>query len=235
MVGNIFLKTVRQMSLVIFSSDDKPFLVGKYHVMYRTIDVNLDDPDTTFILHSDRFGSKDAEEWLPYIGNRLVVITDKKPKKNKRIEDSLIIHDSLKGGQPDELLNSVTAILTWKDRRAVWEKIRGWLPIPYAVAFLRVNVSDIGFWRTFNKANMEMNDDIVRAVMAFGITPKRIRIKWPKKKKKEELAPFPFRPSDYHWCNIVQTFIPAANEVRNKSDVIPSGIRKTKERALEWL
>jgi len=223
------------MSLVIFSSDVTPFVKGKHHMMYRNIDVNLDDPETTFILHTDNFTAKKVEEWLPYIGNKLVIITDKAPKITKKVEDHVIVHDSLKKKRHNEMLNSVTAIITWTDRRAVWNKIRGWLPIPYALAFLRENVDDIDFWQTLNRANMEMDDDIVRSIMAFGITPKRGRINWPKKKKVEEVAPVPFRPTDYHWREIVQTFIPVANEVRSKAKNIPTSMRKTKEATLEWL
>ena len=89
----------------------------------------------------------------------------------------------------EQFLVSVNAILKWPDRRKVYQQIQT-LPIPYALAFLRQNVSDIDFWRLVADANMEMDDDIVRAIFAFGIKGDRAkRIKFPKKKKKEVEVP----------------------------------------------
>ena len=219
--------------IVIFTRDERPFLVGKYHVMHKNVDAELSDPDTTFILHTHSFTAKQVEEWLPYIGNRLVVVINKAPRLNKKIEDRVIIDQSLKI-KDDELLPAVHAILMWSDRRKVWQKIKGWMPIPYALAFLRANVDDSKFWRLVAKANMQMDDDIVRAVFAYGIVGKRSKIKWPKKQKQEELPPAPFRHNDKYWREIVTTFIPATNEVRDKGNV-PAGIKKRKEKVNEWL
>ena len=135
----------------------------------------------------------------------------------------------------EQFLVSVNAILKWPDRRKVYQQIQT-LPIPYALAFLRQNVSDIDFWRLVADANMEMDDDIVRAIFAFGIKGDRAkRIKFPKKKKKEVEVPAPFRSTDKYWEEIVVNAISVTNEVRHMGDALPDKVGKRRRRVVEWL
>lgn len=135
-----------------------------------------------------------------------------------------------------QFLQGVNAILKWPDRRKVLQQIES-LPIPYALAFLRVNTSDIDFWRLVAKANMEMNDDIVKAIFAFGIKGDRTkRISFPKKKKKgEDVAPAPFRENDKYWRQIMDNDISVTNQARHMGDALPQGIGKRPRRVVEWL
>tara|TARA_R100000152_G_C6779345_1_gene210898 strand:+ start:1877 stop:2557 length:681 start_codon:yes stop_codon:yes gene_type:complete len=226
------------MGIVIFTRDetfqeDWNILHGNVVIMRNEIDSPMTDPDTTFILYSDKFKNKDVKEWLPHIGNRLIVVTSKKPTISANEKPYVIIHPSLTGDK-DSLLVGINAILQWPDRRRVWVSQKG-MPIPYALAFLRENVDDIDFWRLVAKANMQMSDDIVRSIFAYGITGKRSKVKWPKKKKAEDMAPFPFRQSDLYWREIVTNFIPATNDLRARGDTLPKGVRKTSEQVTEWI
>ena len=221
------------MGVVIFTNDDEQFLVGKYVLMVGSIDTPPTDPDTTYILRANRFTEKDVEAWLPYIANRLIVTIDKPPKITKKTEDNVII-DNVYNKSDRNLLTSVEAMLSWTDRKRVWHLIQD-LPIPYALAFLRTNRDDIDLWRLIAKANMEMDDDYVRAIFAYAVKENRRKTKWPKKKKEEDIAPSPFRQNDKYWKQIVTTIKSVANEVRVGSDELPKGMRKTKEATDKWI
>lgn len=130
---------------------------------------------------------------------------------------------------------SVNAILKWPDRRQVYKQIET-LPVPYALAFLRENVSDLKFWKLLAKANMEMDDSVVKAIMAFGIQADRAkRTQFPKKKKKEATPPAPFRSTDKYWENIVVNDIRVTNEARHMGDALPDKVGKRRRRVVEWL
>ena len=226
------------MGIVIFTNEEtfqKDWNISNDNVviMRNEIDAPMNDPDTTFILYSDTFKGKDVREWHPHIGNRLIVVTSKKPTISASEKPHVIIHTSLTG-EKDSLLVGINAILQWPDRRRVWAS-QGGMPIPYALAFLRENVDDIDFWRLVAKSSMHMNDDIVRAIFAYGIKGKRSKVKWPKKKKTEETAPFPFRQNDLYWKEIVTNFIPATNDLRARGEALPKGVRKTSEQVTEWI
>ena len=221
------------MGVVIFTNDDEQFLVGKYVLMVGSIDTPPSDPDTTYILRTNRFTEKDVEAWLPYITKRLVVTIDKPPKITKKTEDNVII-DKVYNKSDRNLLTSVEAMLSWTDRKRVWHLIQD-LPIPYALAFLRTNRDDIDLWRLIAKANMEMDDDFVRAIFAYAVKENRAKTRWPKKKKEEDTAPSPFRQNDKYWKQIVTTIKSVANEVRVGSDELPKGMRKTKEATDKWI
>jgi hypothetical protein len=222
------------MGVVIFTNDDEQFLVGKYVLMVGSIDTPPSDPDTTYILRTNRFTEKDVEAWLPYITNRLVVTIDKPPKITKKTEDNVVIDTAYKKRNDRTLLTSVEAMLSWTDRKRVWHLIQD-LPIPYALAFLRTNRDDIDLWRLIAKANMEMDDDYVRAIFAYAVKENRGKTQWPKKKKEEDIAPAPFRQNDIYWKEILQTIKSVANEVRSTSSQLPKGMRKTKEAVDKWV
>ena len=222
------------MGIVIFTDDDEKFLVGKYVLMTGVVDTPPSDPDTTYILRTNRFTEKQVVEWLPYIGKRLVVTIVKQPKITSKTEDNVIL-DYKRSRTPNKYGMDITAILAWTDRKRVWHTIQG-LPIPYAFKLLRPNTTDcIDFWRLIAKANMEMDDDYVRAIFAYGLEGNRRQTKWEKKTKVEDEAPHPFRQSDKYWKEIVATIKNVANEVRSTGGELPKGMRKTKEASDKWI
>ena len=221
------------MGVVIFTNDDEKFMVGNYILMTGKIDTPPSNPDTTYILRTDRFTQKDVEAWLPYVGNRLVVCTEKPPVITGDLQDSVII-DEWATRQGRSYLNDVMAMLSWKDRKRVWYAIRE-LPIPYGLAFLRQNRDDIALWRRIAQANMELPDEYVRAIFAYGVEASHEKTKWPKKNKDVQDVPLPFRQTDKYWKEILEGNDSAANEIRDKAVEIPKNINKTKVGANEWI
>ena len=128
----------------------------------------------------------------------------------------------------------VNALLKFSDRKQVWLQVQR-LPVPYALAFLRVNRNEIDFWRRVASANMELPDSYVRAIFAYGTYGVRGRINYPQKKKAEDVVPLPFRENDKYWREIVANFKSVANEVRDKSDTLPKGMRKTRDSEVKWV
>lgn len=225
---------VMYMGVVIFTKDDKPFMVGNYILMVGKIDTSLSGKDTTYILRTDRFNEAEVKKWLPFIENRLVVCIEKAPKISKDIQDHVIIDSSLQKPNDKTLLNSVVAMLSWPDRKRVWHQIQG-LPIPYALAFLRVNRDDINLWRRIALNNMEVDDDFITAIFAYGVEPDRKKTVWPKKAKAVDEAPAPFRQNDEHWRMIVDNDVLVANEIRRTASQLPKGMKKTVEKVNTWL
>ena len=221
------------MGVVIFTNDDTKFMVGNYIMMVGEIDCPPSDPSTTYILRTKKFTEKDVEEWLPFIGNKLVICIDKPPKITKKTQDSVIIDDSFKKGG-ERHLNSIMAMFSWKDRLRVFKAIKV-LPIPYALAFLKENRGDIKLWRRIAMANMELPDEYMRAIFAYSIEPDHAKTVWPKKKKKEATAPLPFREKDKYWKEIITGIDSVANEIRESGQELPKGVRKTKVVVNEWV
>lgn len=128
----------------------------------------------------------------------------------------------------------VNALLKFGDRKRVWLQAQR-LPVPYALAFLRVNRHDINFWRRVAQSNMELPDNYTRAIFAYGLEGIRGRINYPQKKKKVDVVPLPFRENEKYWREIVANFKSVANEVRDMSDVLPKGMKKTRDSDVKWL
>ena len=219
--------------MIIFTNDDEKFLAEPHVLMVGRIDTPPTSRDLTYILRTSRFTQKDVEAWLPYVAKKLVVCIDKPPKITGKLKDSVIFDDTYKKTK-NNFMNNITSILSWTDRKRVWKSIQD-LPIPYGLAFLRVNRDDINLWRRIADANMELPDDYVRAIFAYGVEPKRSRTEFPKKKGEAEEVPYPFRQNDKYWREILKTAPAVANEVREGNDTVPKGMKKRKQAVNEWI
>tara|TARA_R110002049_G_scaffold231376_3_gene403743 strand:+ start:782 stop:1447 length:666 start_codon:yes stop_codon:yes gene_type:complete len=221
------------MGIVIFTKDDSKFMVGDYIIMVKEIDTSLSNPEVNYILRTNKFTEADVIAWLPYITTKLIVCIDKAPKITKKTEDNVIIDKSLNVLNDRSSLTAITAIINWSDRLRVWKQIQT-LPVPYALVFLKQNVTNIDTWRLIAKTNMELPEDYTRAVFAYSITGKRQNVAWPKKRKVKEQAPLPFRMNDKYWQKII-TSKEIANEIRDKGVPLPKGMKKTKQKVNEWV
>ena len=219
--------------MIIFSSDPDPFRTENCIEMYGEIDTLPTTPNITFILHADNFTEKKANEWLPIISHRLVVITDKYPKLSKNHDERIAIHPSLKKNN-DDYSRRIKWLFGWTDRRRVYEQIKD-IPMPLMMAFVKENVHDINLHRLFASSNFVLGEDKSRSILSYGIKPTNDRMKWPKKKKKSEGAPAPFRSDDLYWDKIITKQVAVANEVRALNKEIPTVIKKRKERETKWL
>ena len=108
--------------MIIFSADPEPFRTENSIEMYREIDTLPNVPNTTFILHTDKFTEKKANEWLPIISHRLVIITDKYPKLSKKHDERIAIHDSLKKNTVN-YSRKIEWLFGWSDRNILWTTI----------------------------------------------------------------------------------------------------------------
>ena len=220
--------------MIIFTKDATPFRSDNEILMYNNLDSIPNLKETTYILHSDKFTSDDVIQWSPVIKNRLVVVTDKEPKLNKKAKDLCVVDDNLKGKSNDDAFVLVRALLNWGNRDRVKELYKD-QPTQLLLWFLKENVDDIDVWRRISKVLYTLPEEYMKASLIYGIKPSRARVKWPKKKKAEEAAPFPFRQNDLYSKEIVTNFIPATNALRARGEALPKGVRKTSEQVTEWI
>ena len=205
--------------MIIFTKDATPFRSDNEILMYNNLDSIPNLKETTYILHSDKFTSDDVIQWSPVIKNRLVIVTDKEPKLNKKAKDLCVV--------------LVRALLNWGNRDRVKELYKD-QPTQLLLWFLKENVDDIDVWRRISKVLYTLPEEYMKASLIYGIKPSRARVKWPKKKGKSKERPEIFRSTDQHWEVILENSITVANKVRDSGDV-PKGMKRTKQKALSWL
>tara|TARA_R100000995_G_scaffold35555_1_gene16245 strand:- start:19151 stop:19759 length:609 start_codon:yes stop_codon:yes gene_type:complete len=190
--------------------------------------------NTTYIFHTDKFTEKNVLEWLPEIRHRLVIVTDKYPKITKKSEGSVIIDESLEKRKKENYVRACSAMLSWSDRDRVLSEIEN-APIPLALAFARANIPhQMDFWREI-AGTLILDDEYTKALIAFGITPDVRHVKYPTKKRVQEEIPYPFTSRDKYWETIIKNNKAVANEVRDTNEVLPSKMKKKKERVNEWI
>ena len=190
-------------------------------------------PDTTYFLHTDKFGSKDVLAWSPIVQNRLVIVTQKAPSLNKEANKLCVIDDKLKGKNTDETFLIVKAIVNWTDRervRAVFNNP----PMELLLWFLRGNVEDMDVWRRVAKVQYTLPEDYLEAAIIYGIEPSRARVSWPKKKGKSKERPSMFRSTDKYCDLLMENSICVANTVREDGE-IPKGMLRRKAAVKTWL
>ena len=219
--------------MIIFTKDATPFRSDNEILMYNNLDSIPNLKETTYILHSDKFTSDDVIQWSPVINNKLVVVTDKEPKLNKKAKDLCVVDDNLKGKSNDDAFVLVRALLNWGNRDRVKELYKD-QPTQLLLWFLKENVDDIDVWRRISKVLYTLPEEYMKASLIYGIKPSRARVKWPKKKGKSKERPEIFRSTDQHWEVILENYISVANKVRDSGDV-PKGMKRTKQKALSWL
>ena len=219
--------------MIIFSSDPEPFRTENCIEMYGEIDTLPTTPNITFILHADNFTEKKANEWLPIISHRLVIITDKYPKLSKNHDERIAIHPSLKKNN-DNYSRKIEWLFGWTDRRRVLHQIAN-VPIPLIFSFLKENNKDIRLHRLVAATNLVLDDKKTKAILSYGVEPTNGKMNWPKRKKKVDKTPKPFRSDDLYWDLIIQNQPAVANQVRAVNKDIPTVIKKRKERVHRWV
>lgn len=204
--------------MIIFTKDATPFMTGDYLVMYGKLDTAPTNANITYILHTDKFGVKEVEQWSPVIQNRLVIVTEKAPRVTKKIEDLVVVDDKLLIKSKDNYFGSIKSLLTWRDRKRVSKVIQD-TPLPLVIAFLKQNDVDIEVWRSLAKTYKVLPEKYSRALLTYKIKPKNMRVNWPKKKTKEKEKPDIFEHDDEHWEYIKDNSITVANHLRKRKKV----------------
>jgi len=224
---------VAVLGVVIFTADERPYKEGNYVEMFNEMNTSPSVPNLTCILHSDKFTEKDALEWHTLISHRLVIVTEKKPKLTGKSEDFVIL-DSTLDKEADDYIRAIQCVFRVRDRDFVFEQIQS-VPVPLLASFVAANrPDDITLHRLINQTKYTLPEKYLRAIVAYGITPSGERVKWPKKKAKEEHPPKPFRSSDLYWREILENDASVRNEVRDEGDEV-KGLKKTKEKVVGWI
>jgi len=221
--------------MIIFTNDESVFRDSNYNevFMYRTLDTIPDRKDTIYYLTSDKFSSDDVLSWHSIVANKLIIITTKVPRLNKKAKELCIISDGLsKKETPDDTFLLIKALVNWNDKKRV-EGVFQKQPLPLVSWFLKGNYKDIDFWRRIADTKFILPEKYSRAAIIYGIKPSRNRVIWPKKQKGVKEKPNVFRDSDEHWELILENSISVANKVREVGDV-PKGMRKTKVAESKW-
>ena len=221
--------------MIIFTNDESVFRDSNYNevFMYRTLDTIPDRKDTIYYLTTDKFSSDDVLSWHSIVANKLIIITTKVPRLNKKAKELCIISDGLsKKETPDDTFLLIKALINWNDKKRV-EGVFQKQPLPLVSWFLKGNYKDIDFWRRIADTKFTLPEKYTRAAIIYGIRPSRNRVIWPRKQKSVKEKPNVFRDSDEHWELILENSISVANKVREVGDV-PKGMRKTKVAESKW-
>lgn len=220
------------MGVIIFTRDASVFRNGKHVTMYKNIDCDLSDKDTTYILLGS-LTSKEIKEWLPLVCGRLVVETDKNVSIPKGLEDDIVLDKSMKKKPTN--FRWVKALFSWSDRRRVHKVMFG-VPVPLSMSFVRQNNNDIELYRRISKTYKHLSDDYTNAILCYGIKAESKTINYPKKTKGENIVPSIFRSNDKHWEMLVKCDENVANIIRtNESESLPTGVKKRRQKVTKWL
>jgi len=220
--------------IIILTSDERAYRIGQV-IETRGIEYAPVAPDTTYIIHGVKITEKEIKRWVDVVSYRMVFVLDKMPKLSKTIKELIIVDKSLKAGR-DGFKREVEMMFRWDDRTRVFKSIRGVLPIPLALAFLRRNkIEEIELWRMLAQTSYTLPAEYTESLLAYGLKSSRSRWEWPKKSKKKESPPDGFRESDKYWENIIALDGKVRNDLRTKGEPLPKGVKKGKESILEWL
>jgi len=222
------------MGIVVLSNDDSRYREGNFVVMRGEMQYPPTAPDTTYILHTKRFTEADAIRWAAIVPYRLVVILSRLPTLTAKSEEVVVIDPSLKKKKRDYRMQT-EAMLRWRDRDRARPEVAK-LPIPLAFAFLRVNIGDIGLWRSLSRVAFMLPDEYTHALLTYGVEPIRARVQWPKKSAKAIDMPEGCRESDIYAEQIINLSREVANEVRTKQpDALPKGVKKRRQKGIDWV
>ena len=219
------------MGVVIFTRDASPYRVGEYVEMYN-FDYPPTAPDTTYILHDNKFSEKDAEGWVEYIPYRLIVVTE---KQTINTNDERVFCDKTVGGRKVSYRRNIEALFKWVDRLRVMKYIKS-IPLPLVGSFLRVNrVDDIDTARRLAKTRYQLPDEYTHSILAYSIQAGASKVTWPKRHPNKVGDSIPFtRASDKYADDLLALAPTIRNELRDKG-VEMKGMKKTKESVTEWL
>ena len=219
--------------MIIFTSDETPFRSDNEVFMYGSIDTIPNQPDTTYFLHTDKFGTKDVLTWSQFVQHKLIIVTQKAPSLTKEAHKLCVVDDKLNGKSNDDTFFIVKAIINWTDRERVRAIFKN-PPMALLLWFLRGNEKDIDVWRRIAKVQYTLPDEYLKAAIVYGITPSRKRVVWPKKKGKSKERPQIFKSTDKYWELLMENSISVANAIRDVGDV-PKGMPRRKAATKSWV
>jgi len=223
------------MGIIIFTADDKKFRQGDFVVMHNEITYPPTAPDTTYILHTNKFTEADCITWEPLISHRLVVVTSKKPKITAKSSDFVIIDNNLRDNKVG-FTRQLKSWHSWSDRGRTMPLIAE-VPHPLTMAFFRTNhINDIESARLLSQTIFTLPDSYTNAVFAFSVKPKSTRMDWPTKKVAEASPPDQFRISDIYWMTLSKHAPEVQNMIRAVDTAqLPKGVAKRQTSIVEWL
>jgi len=222
------------MGVIIFTQDDAKYRRGDYLTMYGDITINPTAPDTTYILHNKKLSEDDMIYWASIIPYRMVIVVDKPPKLTSKSEHCVILDQDMKVSK-EQYHRSIRAGLCWTDRDRAHKALKS-VPLPLTNAFLKVNVNDIQVGRLLAMCRYTLHDDYISAAIAYGVSPVS-NFKWPSKRNKTNyILPLEVRTSD-KYMDIIATSDPIVmNELRrDNADALPRGVKKRKQKVIEWV
>tara|TARA_R110002050_G_scaffold4254_1_gene21277 strand:+ start:121 stop:783 length:663 start_codon:yes stop_codon:yes gene_type:complete len=220
------------MGVVILTADEREYRINPY-IEARTIRDAPTASDTSYIYHVGKLTEKEILRWVDVVTYRLVFVIDKLPKLSNETKEKVIIDKSLLRPKAD-FKKQFEGLFRWTDRQRVFSMFDG-TPIPLALAFLRANrIDNMKLWRLIADTNFVLPEEYSKALLCFGVEPKRDYVQWPKKSKQVEEIPDGFRSSDIYWEHLIKCSANVRNDVRDTGKV-PKGVAKTKERIVEWL
>lgn len=221
--------------IVILTSDEGAYRVGSV-VETRGIQFPPVAPDTTYIIHGVKVTEKEIKRWTDVVSYRMVFVIDKLPKLSKKIKEEIIVDKSLKVGTTG-FKREVDMMFRWDNRTRVFaEMSKNPIPIPLALSFLRKNrVEEIQLWRLLSQTKFTLPAMYTEALLAYGVRPRRGMWEWPSKSVKHESPPDGFRESDKYWRNIIALDAETRNELREKGEPLPKGVKKKSEERVKWL
>jgi hypothetical protein len=221
---------------IIFTADDASYRVGDFIVQHKEIVYPPTAPNTTYIFHPHKLDMAELKTWIPLISYRLIVVVDKAPAIPKGLEDSFIIHPSLKRSKEGHF-NAINTVFKWSDRQRVFKAIQG-VPIPLIAAFLKVNIKgDIETFRRISQTKFFLPEVYTEAIIAYSIKPSMKKTEWPRKKAKvDERDSSIFRLTDQYADIISIHADPVTNVIRQTApSELPKGVAKRQTALVEWL
>ena len=223
------------MHNIIITKDDTKYQTGKFLMLYDVLDVIPDQEDTTYILRVKKVNEQVIKSCLPYLKGRLIISCEKLPKLSKDMKALVNIENDKPKVTRNPFFHALTIVFKETDRLRAYQHAQQ-LPIPLSLSYLKSNVTDIEFFRTFSKIGFELNEQYTHALIAYGVKPSYNRINPPKKREQEKEIPSPFRRSDRHWKIIISNSDSVANQVRIRDkDKLPKGVRKSLKEEAHWV
>lgn len=216
------------MGMLIFTRDVESYRQGEY-VEGDSVLCSPACDNLTVIVHDKRPSKDEYVGWLDYISYRMVVVCDKAPD----IDDERVMYDKSMKKRKSDYIPAIQATLRWQDRNRVWNTMPR-VPIPLMLSFLRENVKDINLYRLLAKAFRWTPEEWQQAAVCFATKPTSGRPSFPKKRKKAESQIDGFRESDMYTDMIIQDG-KVANMIRSTNKDIPKGMKKRKQKVMEWV
>jgi hypothetical protein len=218
------------MGVIIFTGDDTKYKTGNYVTMYGRMTMTPTAPDTTYILHTDKFTSNDISYWHHLVSYRLIVVCDTPPKVSDDI-DNVIIDQALRVSKPN-YSRSIRAGLCWADRDRAHRMLTT-VPLALANSFVKANNNDMRLGRLLAKCKYVLPESYSYAVIAYGLSPVRNFV-WPSKAKRSSLIlPTGIRQTD-RYMDIIVTGDVVSNNLRDIGQ-LPDGLPKRKKDVTTWI